>query len=163
VEGKSPRNSKSFFPCTSANRFQRGFAYPLYKGITGHAADERKPFRVDDVRKDPRYVEFPNSERVRSELVIPLTLQGRLIGVLDLESINLGAFSAEHERMLVILGSYIAIALENSRLYARSRENELRLQSDLDTAHDIQRQLLPQHPSGFCVSTLPITSCRPRN
>ena len=81
-----------------------------------------------------------------SELVIPLTLPGRLIGVLDLESIKLEAFSAEHERMLVILGSSIAIALENSRLYARSRENALRLQSDLVTARDIQRQLLPQHP-----------------
>ena len=119
---------------------------PLYKGITGHAAGERRPFRVDDVRNDPRYVEFPNSARVRSELVIPLTLQDRLVGVLDLESINLNAFSAEHERMLGILGTYIAIALENSRLYAASRENELRLQSDLDTARDIQRQLLPQKP-----------------
>ncbi len=117
---------------------------PLYKGITGYAAGERKPVRVDDVRRDPRYVEFPNSERVRSELVIPLLLQGRLIGVLDLESTKLKAFSAEHERMLGILGSYIAIALENSRLYAASRENELRLLSDLDTARDIQRQLLPQ-------------------
>lgn len=117
---------------------------PLYKGITGYAAGERKPFRVDDVRRDPRYVEFPNSERVRSELVIPLLLQGRLVGVLDLESTNLKAFSAEHERMLGILGSYIAIALENSRLYAASRENEVRLLSDLETARDIQRQLLPQ-------------------
>jgi sigma-B regulation protein RsbU (phosphoserine phosphatase) len=117
---------------------------PLYKGITGHAAGERKPFRVDDVRRDPRYVEFPNSERVRSELVIPLLLQGRLVGVLDLESVKLKAFSAEHERMLGILGSYIAIALENSRLYAASRENERRLLSELDTARDIQRQLLPQ-------------------
>ncbi|MGC1968219.1 MAG: SpoIIE family protein phosphatase, partial [Candidatus Acidiferrales bacterium] len=120
------------------------FRIPLYKGITGHAAGERKPMRVDDVRSDPRYVEFPNSEKVRSELVIPLTLQGRLVGILDLESINLKAFSAEHERMLEILGSYIAIALENSRLYAASRENELRLKSDLETARDIQRQLLPQ-------------------
>jgi sigma-B regulation protein RsbU (phosphoserine phosphatase) len=122
------------------------FRVPLYKGITGHAAGERKSIRVDDVRSDPRYVEFPNSEKVRSELVIPLTLQGRLIGVLDLESINLRAFNAEHERMLGILGSYIAIALENSRLYAASRENELRLKSDLDTARDTQRQLLPQKP-----------------
>jgi phosphoserine phosphatase RsbU/P len=123
---------------------------PLYKGITGYAAGERKPFRVDDVRTDPRYVEFPNSERVRSELVIPLLLQGRLIGVLDLESTKLKAFSSEHERMLGILGSYIAIALENSRLYASSRENERRLLSELDTARDIQRQLLPQ-----CVRELP--------
>ncbi|MGA9570170.1 MAG: GAF domain-containing SpoIIE family protein phosphatase [Candidatus Acidiferrales bacterium] len=123
---------------------------PLYKGITGYAAGERKPFRVDDVRTDPRYVEFPNSERVRSELVIPLLLQGRLVGVLDLESTRLKAFSAEHERMLGILGSYIAIALENSRLYASSRENERRLLSELDTARDIQRQLLPQ-----CIRELP--------
>jgi phosphoserine phosphatase RsbU/P len=64
------------------------FRVPLYKGITGHAAEERKPFRVNDVRKDPRYVEFPNSERVRSELVIPLTLQGLLIGVLDLARVR---------------------------------------------------------------------------
>jgi phosphoserine phosphatase RsbU/P len=117
---------------------------PLYKGITGFAAGERRPLRVDDVRTDPRYVEFPNSERVKSELVIPLLLQGRLVGVLDLESTKLKAFSSEHERMLAILGSYIAIALENSRLYAASRENEQRLLSDLDTARDIQRQLLPQ-------------------
>jgi phosphoserine phosphatase RsbU/P len=117
---------------------------PLYKGITGYAAGERKSLRVNDVRTDPRYFEFPNSERVRSELVIPLLLQGRLVGVLDLESTRLKAFSAEHERMLGILGSYIAIALENSRLYAASRENEQRLLSDLETARDIQRQLLPQ-------------------
>jgi phosphoserine phosphatase RsbU/P len=123
---------------------------PLYKGITGYAAGERKPFRVDDVRTDPRYVEFPNSERVRSELVIPLLLQGRLVGVLDLESTKVKAFSGQHERMLGILGSYIAIALENSRLYAASRENERRLLSELDTARDIQRQLLPQ-----CVRELP--------
>ncbi len=118
---------------------------PLYKGITGYAAGECKPFRVDDVRKDLRYVEFPNRECVRSELVVPLLLQGRLVRVLDLESTNLRAFSAEHERMLGILSSYIAIALENSRLYAASRENERRLLSDLDTARDIQRQLLPQN------------------
>jgi phosphoserine phosphatase RsbU/P len=122
------------------------FRVPLYKGITGHAAGERKAMRVDDVRSDPRYVEFPNSEKVRSELVIPLTLQDRLIGILDLESIHLNAFSAAHQSTLEILGSYIAIALENSRLYAASRENELRLKSDLDTARDIQLQLLPQKP-----------------
>jgi sigma-B regulation protein RsbU (phosphoserine phosphatase) len=46
--------------------------------------------------------------------------------------------------MLGILGSYIAIALENSRLYEQSRDREQRLRTDLDTAREIQRQLLPQ-------------------
>ncbi|MFZ3216820.1 MAG: GAF domain-containing SpoIIE family protein phosphatase [Candidatus Acidiferrales bacterium] len=137
---------ESVFAVHFGEPIQARIHVPLYKGITGYAAGERKPFRIDDVRKDPRYVGFPNSERVRSELVVPLLLRGRLIGVLDLESTKLAAFSGEHERVLSILGTYIAIALENSRLYATSRENELRLLSDLDTARDIQRQLLPQGP-----------------
>ena len=120
------------------------FCVPLFKGITGHAAGERRAVRVDDVRLDPRYVEMPNSAMVRSELVVPLLLQDRLIGVIDLEGCAPGAFTEENERLLTILSSYIAIALENSRLYAESREHEQRLQSDLDTARQVQQQLLPQ-------------------
>jgi sigma-B regulation protein RsbU (phosphoserine phosphatase) len=116
----------------------------LFEGVTGHAAGYRLPVRVDDVRLDRRYVEFPSSDNVRSEMVIPLLIQDRLIGVLDLESTNLAAFTAENERMLGILGSYVAIALENSRLYELSREREQRMQSDLNTAREIQLQLLPQ-------------------
>src|SRR5207245_9583587 len=51
--------------------------------------------------------------------------------------------TAEPERMVSTLVSYIAIALENARLYEEARENERRLRSDLDTAREIQRQLLP--------------------
>ena len=50
----------------------------------------------------------------------------------------------ENERMLGIVGSYIAVALENSRLYEQSRDREQRMQHDLDTAREVQRQLLPQ-------------------
>jgi phosphoserine phosphatase RsbU/P len=117
---------------------------PLFKGITGNAAGQRIPVRVGDVRLDKRYIEFPQSDNVRSELAVPLLLQDRLIGVLDVESTKLDAFTSEHERMLGILSSYIAIALENSRLFAQVREREQRLQSDLDTAREIQKQLLPQ-------------------
>jgi phosphoserine phosphatase RsbU/P len=120
------------------------FRVPLNRGITGHAAASRRPIRVDDVRLDPRYVECDTCERVHSELVVPLLLQDRLIGVLDLESMRLAAFTAEQERMLVALASFIAIALENSRLYQEARENQLRLQNDLDTAKEIQLQLLPR-------------------
>jgi phosphoserine phosphatase RsbU/P len=119
-------------------------AVPLYKGITGHAAGYRCPVRVADVRLDQRYVEFPHSDNVRSELVVPLLLQNRVVGVLDLESTQLGAFTTEHEHMLEILGSFIAIALENSRLYEQTRTREQNLQRDLDTARTVQRQLLPQ-------------------
>jgi phosphoserine phosphatase RsbU/P len=119
----------------------------LNQGITGIAAGQRRPVRIGDVREDPRYLACCGDGvdvDVRSELVIPLMLQERLIGVLDLESTVPQAFSADHERTLATMGSYVAIALENSRLYEVARENEARLQNDLNTAREIQRQLLPK-------------------
>jgi sigma-B regulation protein RsbU (phosphoserine phosphatase) len=119
------------------------FQMPLHQGITGTAAAERRTIRVVDVRLDPRYVSCGEEVEVRSELVVPLLLRDRLVGVLDLESTMPHAFSAEHERLLNILGSYIAVALENSRLFEDARENQTRLMNDLETAREIQRQLLP--------------------
>ncbi len=119
------------------------FQMPLNQGITGAAATERRTIRVVDVRLDPRYIACGNDVEVRSELVVPLLLRDRLVGVLDLESTMPHAFSAEHERLLNILGSYIAVALENSRLFEEARESQLRMTNDLETAREIQRQLLP--------------------
>jgi phosphoserine phosphatase RsbU/P len=127
------------FQDTIPSRFQM----PLNQGITGAAAAERRTIRVVDVRLDSRYLQCEHGVEVRSELVVPLLLQDRLIGVLDLESTEPHAFTADHERLLNILGSYIAVALENSRLFEESRETQTRLQNDLETAREIQRQLLP--------------------
>jgi len=116
---------------------------PLCQGITGAAAAERRTIRVNDVREDPRYLQCGPDVGVRSELVVPLIRQDRLVGLLDLESTELSAFTAEHERLLNILGSYVAVALENSRLFEEARDNQARLLNDLETAREIQRQLLP--------------------
>jgi sigma-B regulation protein RsbU (phosphoserine phosphatase) len=116
---------------------------PLNQGLTGTAAGERRVLRINDVTEDPRYIRCETGVDARSEIVVPLLLQDRLIGVLDLESTAPHAFTAEHERMLVTLGSYVAIALENARLYQEARESERRLRHELDTAREIQRQLLP--------------------
>jgi sigma-B regulation protein RsbU (phosphoserine phosphatase) len=116
---------------------------PLNQGITGAAAAERRTIRVVDVRLDSRYLQCDSGVEVRSELVVPLLRQDHLVGVLDLESTEPNAFTAEHERLLNILGSYIAVALENARLFEEARVNQTRLQNDLETAREIQRQLLP--------------------
>jgi sigma-B regulation protein RsbU (phosphoserine phosphatase) len=118
---------------------------PLHQGLTGAAATTRRAVRVGDTLADPRFLacEAETGVAVRSELVVPLLIQDRLIGVLDLESAETHSFTAEHERMLATLASYVAIALENARLYEESRESQRRLQDDLSTAREIQRQLLP--------------------
>jgi len=115
----------------------------LHQGITGTSAGQRRVLRVNDVTEDPRYIRTETGVEARSEIVVPLLLCERLVGVLDLESTEPHAFTAEHERMLSTLGSYVAIALENARLYEEARENERRLRAEMDTAREIQRQLLP--------------------
>src|SRR6266849_4399381 len=116
---------------------------PLHHGLTGTAAGERRILRINDVTEDPRYIRCETGVEARSEVVVPLLMQDRLIGVLDLESTEPHAFTLEHERMLSTLSSYVAIALENARLYEEARESERRLRDDLDTAREIQLQLLP--------------------
>src|SRR6202162_303837 len=117
----------------------------LHQGLTGVAAATHRSVRSSDTLTDPRFLacEVETGVAVRSELVVPLLIQDRLIGVLELESAETHSFTAEHERMLATLASYIAIALENARLYEESRESQRRLQDDLSTAREIQRQLLP--------------------
>jgi sigma-B regulation protein RsbU (phosphoserine phosphatase) len=134
---------ESVFAMRSDESIPARLQLPLHQGLTGTAAGERRALRINDVREDPRYVVCETGAEARSELVVPLFLGDRLIGVMDLESTVPHAFTAEHERMLVTLGSYVAIALENARLYEEARESERRLRSELDTAREIQRQLLP--------------------
>jgi sigma-B regulation protein RsbU (phosphoserine phosphatase) len=116
---------------------------PLHKGLTGTAAGERRVLRVNDVTGDPRHIRCDMGVSAGSELVVPLLLCDRLIGVLDLESAEKHAFNMEHERILTTLGSFVAVALENARLYEEARESERRMRHDLETAREIQRQLLP--------------------
>jgi phosphoserine phosphatase RsbU/P len=137
------RHLESIFAMCCGDSIPARSRVPLHKGLTGTAAGERRVLRVNDVTEDARYIHCETGVEARSELVVPLLLCDRLIGVLDLESSEPHAFTLEHERMLTTLGSYIAIALENARLYEEARESERRLRHDLDTAREIQRQLLP--------------------
>ena len=140
---ESERMLESVFSLRFEDAIPSRFQMPLNQGITGIAAAERRTIRVVDVRLDPRYLKCDSDVEVRSELVVPLLRQKRLVGVLDLESTEPHAFTEEHERLLNILGSYIAVALENARLFEDARLNQTRLQEDLETAREIQRQLLP--------------------
>jgi phosphoserine phosphatase RsbU/P len=114
---------------------------PLGRGLTGYAALHKQVVLVPDVQADPRYVKFV--EDVRSELVIPLLVKDRLIGVLDLESPELDAFSKSGAEVMTLLASQAAVAIENARLYETIRRNEERLERELRFAQRVQAALLP--------------------
>jgi sigma-B regulation protein RsbU (phosphoserine phosphatase) len=110
-------------------------------GLTGYAALHKEAVLVPDVSQDPRYIRLV--EDARSELVIPLLLKDRCIGVFDLESPELDAFKKTDEEILTLLASQAAVAIENARLYETIRANELRLEKEIRFAQRVQAALLP--------------------
>ena len=113
----------------------------LGEGLVGWAAERKEPVLVSDVSTDPRYI--PAVKDVRSELVIPMLLKDRLIGVFDLESPELEAFTKEYAELLTLLASQAAVAIENARLYDEIRRNEVRLEKEVRFAQRVQAALLP--------------------
>ncbi len=114
---------------------------PLGSGLVGYAALRKEPVLVSDVSQDPRYIKVV--DETKSELVIPLLLKDRCIGVFDLESPELDAFNKGHVEILTLLASQAAVAIENSRLYEEIRANKLRLEKEVSFAQRVQRALLP--------------------
>jgi sigma-B regulation protein RsbU (phosphoserine phosphatase) len=113
----------------------------LGEGLVGYAALHGEPVLAADVSADPRYI--PLVPDVKSELVIPLKLKDRVIGVFDLESPELDAFSKRDVEILTLLASQAAVAIENARLYEEVRANEERLEKEVRFAQRVQIALLP--------------------
>jgi sigma-B regulation protein RsbU (phosphoserine phosphatase) len=114
---------------------------PIGEGLVGYAALHKEPVLVADVSQDPRYINVVPD--VRSELAIPMMLKDRCIGVLDLESPELDAFTKRDVEILTLLASQAAVAIENARLYETVRANEVRLEKEMRFAQRVQAALLP--------------------
>jgi sigma-B regulation protein RsbU (phosphoserine phosphatase) len=114
----------------------------LGEGLVGYAALHKEVVLVPDVTKDSRYIDAVPG--VRSELVVPLLLKDRCIGVFDLESPEVNAFNKKHVKLLTLLASEAAVAIENARLYDSIRASEARFEKELRLAQRVQMALLPQ-------------------
>ncbi len=105
------------------------------RGVVGTAALMRQAMLVPDVRKLENYIDA--NPAVRSELAVPLIVKNRVIGVLDLQSEALGFFTPDHQRLLELTASRVAIAVENARLYTRvSRQAQT-----LTVLHEISQEI----------------------
>jgi phosphoserine phosphatase RsbU/P len=129
------------FVIRSNERENQKLVLPLGTGLIGTAAKLKMPLRIADVTLDPRYLNVHTE--TRSELVVPLTSKGRVVGVVDLESTQVGYFTEYHERFLMTLASRMASSLVNAELHTRVAENEARLGREMKIAREIQLQLMP--------------------
>ena len=84
---------------------------PLGKGVCGTAAQKRETIVVPDVEKFPGHIACDHASR--SEIVVPLLKDGRLLGVLDLDSPNLARFDVEDAAGLQAM---VKLLLESSDL-----------------------------------------------
>ncbi len=100
----------------------RNLTVALGEGVTGAAAAQREPVLVGDVRSDPRYLNTVDA--VRTELAVPMTARGRLVGVIDLQSTRVNAYSEYDRALLRLIAARVAVAIDNARLYHRvDRQN----------------------------------------
>ena len=89
------------------------------EGITGWVARVGQPARVGDVARDPRYIMLQRG--VRSELAVPLEVNGEVRGVLNVDSDLENAFSADDQELLEALALQASRVIHNTWLYEQLR------------------------------------------
>ena len=105
------------------------------QGLVGWVILHGKPLLVNDVSLDARYV--AGISGTCSELVVPLRIGERTIGVINVESPELNAYGPEDLRLLSTLAGQIATAIENARLFDAERTRR----AELSALYDLSRAL----------------------
>jgi signal transduction histidine kinase len=118
---------------------------PTGHGLLGVLIHDARPLRVPVIADDPRSVGFPpNHPPMRSLLGVPITGRGRVFGDLYLtDKDGGGPFDDEDERVLTVLASQAAVAVENARLHdeAERAAQELRRFEVLEDRERIAKEL----------------------
>jgi GAF domain-containing protein len=110
---------------------------PVGSGITGWAAAHRRTLRVHNVLQDTRYIE--GSPNTRSEMAVPLIYRSELLGVLNVESEQVGAYGEDDEELLGTLGGSLAAIIANARLLEQIRAQAERERILFDISDKIRR------------------------
>lgn len=109
------------------------------EGITGWVAQTGKPARVGDVQSDKRYIMLRSE--VRSELAVPLEVDGQVRGVLNVDSDRQNAFSADDQELLESLAAQAARVIQNTWLYEQVRLKARLLESLASVSRTINSAL----------------------
>lgn len=92
---------------------------PQRYGVTGRAFKTGEPQLVTNVRQDPHYL--PYSEDTTSELAVPIKIEGYVVGVINVEHSQPGAFDERDQETLVALATQAAIAIQNANTYREAQ------------------------------------------
>ena len=93
----------------------------LSQGITGKVISTGIPVRLGNVSQDPNYIEIVKD--IRSELCVPIKIQDRIIGAINIESKQAETYNESDERLLNTIAGTLATAIEQLRLFETSRQH----------------------------------------
>jgi serine phosphatase RsbU (regulator of sigma subunit)/putative methionine-R-sulfoxide reductase with GAF domain len=135
-EQKLRFRSSASAPRKGRRKAQASLEVELGQGLIGQAAQTGERIVVDDVQADARFRFIPNLPDTKSELVLPLKLEDRVLGILDIQSNQLHAFHPNDLLILDALAANIARAVEGARLYSdlRRRADQLALIAEVSDA-----------------------------
>jgi len=140
----SPRLEVIFATGPGARRL-RNRRVRIGQGIVGSAAASRRIIVVNDVRQDPRYI--PAVEGVRAEMAAPLIARNRLVGVMDFEAGEIGAFGNVERTLLRLIAARVAVVLDAARMHRqtvlsnRTLRMLLQVAREFSTVLDLKRLL----------------------
>jgi two-component system, sensor histidine kinase PdtaS len=135
----------------SINSTPMGYRQSWEVGLIGLAARGGGTVVVNDVRRDPRYLNVNASENAcRSELCIPLKQEAGVFGVLDIQSTRENAFEAEDVRALETLADQIAVALEKGQLLQSERQRA----EELETLRQLSLDLSAERDLGVLLHSI---------
>ncbi len=104
-----------------------------------------QPYIAADTHSDPRWHCFPETAWIRAHISLPIQLGGRVLGVLRLDSDQVGTFTVQDVERLQPLARAAAIALENAQLYTQAQqelEKRKRSQAALEASERKYREML---------------------
>jgi phosphoserine phosphatase RsbU/P len=129
------------------------------QGMVGHVAATGQMHYAPDVRKDPYYIGC--EEATRSEVAIPLHVEGQLVGVFSTSHHELDAFQPEQLRLLQALCHDVAVAIHNARRFKQEQHQREQMSREAQEARTIQQALLPKsspYIPGFAVSAFSVSA-----
>jgi GAF domain-containing protein len=109
---------------------QEGHLIPLDReqSLVARAARERKGVTVNDVTQNPDFLPNPLLPDTHSELAVPMIAGGKVIGVFDIQSEQIGRFSETDVNIQTALATQLATSIQNVRSFEQSR-NQAQLES----------------------------------
>ncbi|HNT73804.1 MAG TPA: GAF domain-containing protein [Anaerolineae bacterium] len=111
------------------------------EGLIGWVAGNRQPLCIQDVSQDVRYVSTDTVRDTRAETVLPLLVRDIFLGVLDIQSDQLNAFSNDDIQVFTLLADQVAVAIYNAVRYEEERSRRLLTETLFEVGEALSRTL----------------------